>query len=442
MTPVGTATPYPTPTPEPTHDPDATAVPIPPTPLPTPVTAPPKRVEGDIDPVTWGECLHCWIYMGHNLPMWGDPDHDITEQFLRERYDARSERVKRCGTCPMVLDPNNQLEAVTLLYQRSISGSTGTEWLVLSLTPIDEERFNALIENKLDEAIKNGWVVPIDESHHIRDVAGMIAYPLQPYPRHEPGAWALTWNGFEEIKPRPADTTSPAEDLSALQPDHECAACWRYPDGLDPEMRDFTVQHLAETFPNGDNTAPACDTCPWMYNGGDLTAAIADGSLAVLTTGRVSYITLGHPVPRLIDAAILRRPGYAGYITDIGLGYSANQVARMIDSFGHGAARFYGPGTKVVTNLGMRAIQQAAMNPPVPYTPILWGKPPPAKADLPLQFCVADLGDTDDTATPHCNHRRGDHSVEPRRDVTALSLTGTCATDNSVELGNSRTEVS
>ena len=58
----------------------------------------------------------------------------------------------------------------------------------------------------------------------------MIAYPIQTYPEHEYGAWALTWDGLEAVTPRPDDTTSPAEDLSALQPDHECAACWRYPD--------------------------------------------------------------------------------------------------------------------------------------------------------------------------------------------------------------------
>ena len=245
--------------------------------------------------------------MGPNLPTWGDPDHDITEQFLRERYDARSARVERCDTCPMVLDPYNQLEAVTLLYPRSISGSTGMEWLVLSLTPVDEEQFNALIENELDKAIANGWVVPIDESHHIRDVAGMIAYPLQPYPRHEPGAWALTWSGFEKSsrarttlecrltisRPRPLTTSAPSAGATRM--------------GSIPEMRDFTEQHLAETFPNGDSTAPACDTCPWMYDGSDLTAAIAAGSLAVVTPGSVSYITLGHPAPRLLDAAILRR---------------------------------------------------------------------------------------------------------------------------------------
>ena len=291
-------------------------------------------------------------------------------------------------------------------------------------------------------SLTNGWVVPISETHHIRDVAGMIAYPIQTYPEHEYGAWALTWDGLEAVTPRPADPPSPAEDLSALQPDTECAACWRYPDGLSPPMRDFTVQHLAETFPNGDSTAPACDTCPWMYDGSDLTAAIAGGSLAVVRSGPATYITFGHPVPRLIDAAILRRPGYADYITDIGPGYSANQVARMIDSFGRGAARFYGPGTKVVTNLGMRAIQQAALNPPVPYTPVLWGSPPPAKADLPLQFCVADLGSADDTAHFLAITGEAISRWNIAVDVTALSLIGTCAADISVASGNSRNEVS
>ena len=207
-------------------------------------------------------------------------------------------------------------------------------------------------------------------------------------------------------------------------------------------MRDFTEQHLAEVFPNGDSTAPACDTCPWMYDGSDLTGAIAAGSLAVVTPGSVSYITLGHPVPRLIDAAILRRAGYADYITHIGYEYSANQVARMIDSFGHGAPRFYVPGTTVVTNLGMRAIQQAALNPPVPYTPILWGNPHPAKADLPLQFCVADLGDAGDTAHLLAITGAAIARWNLAIDVTALSLTGTCAADISVASGNSRNEVS
>ena len=207
-------------------------------------------------------------------------------------------------------------------------------------------------------------------------------------------------------------------------------------------MRDFTVQHLAETFPNGDSTAPACDTCPWMYDGGDLTAAFAAGSLAVVTPGSFSYITLGHPAPRLIDAAILRRPGYADYITAIGFGYSADQVARMIDSFGRGAPRFYRPGTKVVTNLGMEAIHNAAMNPPVPYTPILWGNPPPAYAQLPLEFCVSDLGNADDTAHLLAIASEAVARWNSAVDVTALSLVGTCAAGISVGEGNSRNEVS
>ena len=444
VTPVGTATPYPTPYPTPapipTPDPDATPTTTPtPAPLPTPVTVPPNRVEGDIDPVTWGECLHCWIYMGPNLPTWGDPDHDSTEQFLRERYAARSARVERCDTCPMVLDPYNQLEAVTLLYPRSISGSTGMEWLVLSLTPVDEEQFNALIENELDKAIANGWVVPINESHHIRDVAGMIAYPLQPYPRHEPGAWALTWSGFEKIKPLANDTRVPTDDLSATPLDDECAICWRYPDGLSLPMRDFTEQHLAEVFPNGDSTAPACDTCPWMYDGSDLTGAIAAGSLAVMTPGSVSYITLGHPAPRLLDAAILRRTGYADYITAIGFGYSASQAARMIEYSGLAGPRFFEPGTWVVTNLGMEAIRKAAMNPPVPYT--LVRSNPPALDTLPVSYCIAGLSDAGATAQLHALTREAIDRWNTATNVDGLILSGMCDTATPVARNNNRNEV-
>ena len=434
VTPVGTATPFPTPTLEPTYDPDATPVP---TPAPTPVSTPPATVAGDIDPPTVGECLHCWIY-NSPVPLPDDAEYDLTERFLRERYEARSARVVRCGTCPMVFGRHNIQNALRFPLYPMAAGKHE----VRSLHERVAQKFTELIENRLSAAIANGWVVPISATHHIRDVAGMIAWPLQPYPRHEPGAWALTWDGYEEITPREIDTSVPAEDLSALRLDTECAVCWRYPDGLDPRMRDFTEQHLAEVFPNGDSTAPACDTCPWMYDGSDLTAAIAGGSLAVVRSGPATYITFGHPVPRLIDAAILRRPGYADYITDIGPGYSANQVARMIDSFGRGAARFYGPGTKVVTNLGMRAIQQAALNPPVPYTPVFWGSPPPAKADLPLQFCVADLGSADDTAHLLAITGEAISRWNIAVDVTALSLTGTCAADISVASGNSRNEVS
>ena len=435
VTPVGTATPFPTPTLEPTYDPDATAVP---TPAPTPVSTPPPTTEGEIDPPRPEECLHCWMYPGV-IPLPEDPDYIRVETFLYEHYDARSERVERCGACPMVFSRDNKPEVRKLLYPSEIVDSSGEARIAYTLPPTAQKQFVRLINKRLDEALTNGWVVPISETHHIRDVAGMIAYPIQTYPEHEYGAWALTWDGLEAVTPRAHETPSPTEDLSALQPDHQCAACWRYPDGFDPRMRDFTVQHLAETFPNSDSTAPACDTCPWMYDGGDLTAAIAGGSLAVVTQGRVSYITLGHPAPRLLDAAILRRPGYTDYITSIGFGYSASQAARMIEYSGLAGARFFEPGTWVVTNLGMEAIQKAAMNPPVPYT--LVRANPPALDTLPVSYCIAGLSDAHATAQLHALTQEAIDRWNTATNVNTLILSGMCDTATPVARNNNRNEV-
>ena len=233
---MGTATPFPSPTPEPTPDPEATPRPAPtPTPLPTPVSTPPATVEGDNDPPHPSECLHCWRYLGPTIPTPDDAHYIRTEDYLREHYDARSERVQRCGACPMVFGRHNTSAAANLLYPNDISGPNGETWIVFGLDPVATERFVRLVEDRLGDAIANGWVVPISTTHHIRDVAGMIAYPLQPYPLHEVGAWALTWDGFQEVSARRTDDTPvPGEDLSATILGTECAFCWRYPDGLSP----------------------------------------------------------------------------------------------------------------------------------------------------------------------------------------------------------------
>ena len=431
VTPVGTATPYPTPTPAPTPEPTAD-----PNVTPTPVTTPPNRVDGNIDPPPSGECLYCWMYSGRH-PTPDDADYIATEDFLREHYDARSERVDNCGTCPMVFSRHSTGADLARLQPTEITDSGGKEWLVLSLRPNAMEQFVALVGQRRNEALANGWIVPITETHHIRDVAGMIAYPTPPVP-HD--AWALTPDGFDAISPLREDPAVPVEEPPLTVPYHDCAFCWRYLETIAYRTYDRTTERLAERFPNADG--PTCDTCPWMYDNSDLASAIDDGWLAELTVGRPAYISLGHPAPRLLDAALLGLHRSAGFLTRIGYGYSERQVALMLAYPGDPTPQYFMPYTWVVTNRGMRAMQQAAANPPVPYTPILWGNPHPAKADLPLEFCVADLGDADGTAHLIAITGEAISRWNLAVDVTALSLTGTCAADISVASGNSRNEVS
>ena len=431
VTPVGTATPYPTPTPAPTPEPTAD-----PNVTPTPVTAPPNRIDGNIDPPPSGECLYCWMYSGRH-PTPDDADYIATEDFLREHYDARSERVDNCGTCPMVFSRHSTGADLARLQPTEITDSGGKEWLVLSLRPNAMEQFVALVEQRRNEALANGWIVPITETHHIRDVAGMIAYPTPPVPHN---AWALTPDGFDEVSPRRTDPAPPVEEPPLTVPYHDCAFCWRYLEKIDYGTYSRTAERLAERFPNADG--PTCDTCPWMYDNSDLASAIDDGWLAELTVRRPAYISLGHPAPRLLDAALLDLPRSAGFLTRIGYGYSERQVALML-AYPYDVEPFhFMPYTWVVTNRGMRAMQQAAANPPVPYTPVLWGNPHPAKADLPLEFCVADLGDADGTAHLIAITGEAISRWNIAVDVTALSLTGTCAADISVASGNSRNEIS
>ena len=443
-TPVSSATPRPnapSATVEPT--PYVTPVPVTPTPLPTPVSTPPPTVAGEVDPPPLGFCLHCWIYAG-NVPPPDDPDYDLTERFLREHYDARSARAERCDTCPMVFETKNPIQAVTLLYPHDISGSTGAAWVVMGLHPVAERHFVSLIENYLGDALENGWVVPISESHHIRDVAGMIVYPLQPYPRHEPGAWALTWGGFREISTiLPAEPPVPSEDLSAVPLDTDCTYCWRYVETPTSWLREQTERILLERFPNDDGPEQTCDTCPWMHDGGDIQPALDGGSLSVATSARgVDYIRLGHPAPRLLNLAVVIGHPTEGYLTYIGKNYSARQVGRMLAHASYDEPRDYTSGTFVISNLGMEAMTRAAKQGELSYTPfnpyaLLY------QDDLPLEFCTADTGDASDTTHLGTIVAQAIAVWNDALDLdeAALVLNGVCPAEPALAHNNGRGEV-
>ena len=449
-TPEPTGAPVPVATPRPAITPVAdlnvTPVPVTPTPLPTPVSPPPPTVAGEIDPPTRGVCLHCWVYVGAHRATRGDPDFDLTERFLRERYDARSERVGRCDTCPVVFSPYDLLEAATLLHARDISDSAGTTWRILNLPPVAERYFAEIIDNRLGEAIANGWLVPVSESHHIRDVAGMIAYPLQPYPRHEPGAWALTWRGFREIRyagtgEAPVPVPVPEDDLSAVPLDPECSYCWRYVETPTFLLRMQTEQLMRERFPADDDHVGTCGTCPWMHDGSDIQPALDAGSLSVVTAAHgVQYISLGDPAARLLDPALRLGSPSADFLTGIGENYSARQAGRMLAYPDSPEPRHLTPRTGVITNLGMAALKTAAAQPPVPYTPVdasfLL-----RRDDLALQFCVADTGNAAVNTQIRDLTALAIAAWNDALDVTAFLLTGACDPETAVARYNQLNEV-
>lgn len=98
---------------------------------------------------------------------------------------------------------------------------------MLAMHPAIDAQIGLFLEDDPATAIGEGWVVPVSTSHHIRDVAGMVVHPAQTYPRHEPGAWAITPRGFAAVRDTLSSSTPQRPAAGDEWPD-DCTHCWRY----------------------------------------------------------------------------------------------------------------------------------------------------------------------------------------------------------------------
>lgn len=452
-TPAATGTPIPrvtlvtptgTPTPVPTPPPSVTGTPVPrPTaiPLPTPVGTPQPAVDAEIDPPLPGECLHCWVYVSVPAPLPTDEEYQRTETFLRERYAARTARVGVCDTCPYVFDHATAQAGVRagLLHPRPSPDDASI--LTLALHPAIDAQLGLFLEDDPATAIGEGWVVPVSTTHHIRDVAGMVVHPAQTYPRHEPGAWAITPRGFAAVRDTLTSSTLQRPVAADAWPD-DCTHCWRYTGEPAPVVvRDLeaVTLNLQERF-TGSGGDTTCPTCPWAYDGEDLDAAVAVGWLRPRQGLRnMVLLDLGQAAARLFDEHQRMRPGTSEYLQPIGASFSAEQVGRML-SYPSMAPDYFHESMLVVTNSGMAALERAAAGPYIPYTPLLFTGYTPF-SDLPLSFCVVPLEDADESERLHSLTTAAAETWNSAVDVSAFRLSGTCASGVEVSGGNQRNEV-
>lgn len=428
-TPTTTAVP-PGATPGPSATPEASATPAP---SPTPgVDATPLPGLGRLQPgLHAGECLHCWVYAGRP-PLPTAPEYAATELYLREHFSAASPRVGVCDTCPVVFSYSNFSEALDdrVLAVGTAPVGDGTSTLTLTFSRSALEVLDDLMSERA-RSIADGLLVPIHPDHNIRDVAGMLVFPVQTYPRHAFGSLAVTHTGYQRLAAGPQLPTVTAwTGLPTVGEIPGCLHCWRYvgyPSDVDDPVIDAIESSLHSTF-TGSGGPTTCATCPWVMEGPDdlrylVELGVSNHRLTRTPTSTRVLPTHGiHPMARYLLGPSPRSHGFAAVV---GPDYSAAQVAAML-AWPGGAAP---PGEVGALAITPRGLERLGARLAEPYTGVMRGGLGITPRDaFPISYCTSVPDGTPDAAAERLQRiaRAGAEVWNDAIGITVFVISGTC----------------